>query len=154
MRNKDGVIRFSNEVTNVVASLNAQWLKEGRLATNPNILHFHSYDSSIISDDPTKCGPPDDSISRFTIDGLRSIFPLIKIELGEYDEIIVEGEIIQDFTAFFDVKNKRERHNCHIEYIKEIMLDIFSMYKDDETKIPRKMYKWYFKEDIKDSFSK
>lgn len=151
MKIKDGILSFSDEVTSVVAGFNAKLLKEGRLATFPEILYYHSYDSCYISEDG-RGNTPADSISRFTVDGLKSIFPLIRIELGPNDEIIVEGKVLPEYTAFFD---KNTGHSDHIEYIKEIMLDIFKIYENDETKIPRtKMYKWYFEPNIKDSSSK
>lgn len=135
MKKKNNIISFSDEITDVVNSLNTQFLKEGKLCTNPDMLHFHSYCAYDLTNDKT----PDFSISKFTIDGLKSIFPLIDINLGENDEIIVEGIVLENYTAFIDVN-----HVDHIEYIKNIMLDIFLIYEKDETKIPPKLYKWYF----------
>lgn len=135
MKNNKGIISISEKTNSVVAGLNAKFLKEGRLMTNPFGLIYHSYDSYDIKNDKT----PDDSISRFTIDGLKHIFPLIDIELGDNNEIIVENNILPNYFAFIDLE-----HGDHIEYIKEIMLDIFLIYEKDETKIPPNMYKWYF----------
>jgi hypothetical protein len=126
------ILKFSEETTNIVESINKKLLSEGRLNTNPGMLLFHSYDSYDIEKDET----PIDSICRYTVSGLKHIFPLIKIELHNENKIFVEDTLLE-FSAIPD-KN-------HIEYIKEIMIDIFCLYQNDETKIPKSMYKWYYK---------
>lgn len=126
------IFKFSEETTNIVDSLNKKLLAEGRLSTNPIMLAFHSYDSYDIE----RKKIPIDSICRYTISGLKYIFPLIKIELRNDNEIFVEDKLLE-FSA---IPNKE-----HIEYIKEIMIDIFCLYQNDETKIPKSMYKWYYK---------
>ena len=128
----DKILKFSDETTNIVESINKKLLAEGRLSTDPDMLMFHSYDSYNIDKDET----PIDSICRYTVGGLKHIFPLIKIELRNEDEIFVEDKLFE-FSAI-PTKN-------HIEYIKEIMIDIFCLYQNDETKIPKSMYKWYYK---------
>jgi len=128
----DKILKFSKETTNIVDSLNKILLADGRLSTDPDMLMFHSYDSYNIDKDET----PIDSICRYTVDGLKHIFPLIKIELRNENEIFVEDNLFE-FSAI-PTKN-------HIEYIKEIMIDIFCLYQNDETKIPKSMYKWYYK---------
>lgn len=128
----DKILKFSDETTNIVESINKKLLAEGRLSTDPCMLMFHSYDSYNIDKDET----PIDSICRYTVGGLKHIFPLIKIELRNEDEIFVEDKLF-DCSAI-PTKN-------HIEYIKEIMIDIFCLYQNDETKIPKSMYKWYYK---------
>lgn len=128
----DKILKFSDETTNIVESINKKLLAEGRLSTDPDMLMFHSYDSYNIDKDET----PIDSICRYTVGGLKHIFPLIKIELCNEDEIFVEDKLFE-FSAI-PTKN-------HIEYIKEIMIDIFCLYQNDETKIPKSMYKWYYK---------
>jgi len=126
------ILKFSDETTNIVESINKKLLAEGRLSTDPDTLMFHSYDSYNIEKDET----PTDSICRFTVSGLKHIFPLIKIELRNENEIFVEDNLFE-FSA---IPNKN-----HIVYIKEIMIDIFCLYQNDETKIPKSMYKWYYK---------
>ena len=126
------ILKFSEETTNVVEFLNKQFLSEGRLCTNQDALIYHSYDSYNI----TKNETPIDSICRYTVSGLKHTFPLIKIELRNESDIFVEDKLF-NFSA---IPNKNP-----IEYIKEIMLDIFCLYQDDETKIPKSLYKWYFK---------
>jgi hypothetical protein len=126
------ILKFSEETTNIVDSLNKILLSEGRLSTDPDMLMFHSYDSYNIGKDET----PIDSICRYTVGGLKHIFPLIKIELRNENEIFVEDNLFV-FSAT-PTKN-------HIEYIKEIMIDIFCLYQNDEIKIPKSMYKWYYK---------
>jgi hypothetical protein len=128
----DKILKFSDETTNIVESINKKLLAEGRLSTDPDMLMFHSYDSYNIDKDET----PIDSICRYTVGGLKHIFPLIKIELRNEDEIFVEDKLFE-FSAI-PTKN-------HIEYIKEVMIDIFCLYQNDETKIPKSMYKWYYK---------
>jgi hypothetical protein len=128
----DKILKFSDETTNIVESINKKLLVEGRLSTDPYMLMFHSYDSYDIDKDET----PIDSICRYTVGGLKHIFPLIKIELRNEDEIFVEDKLFE-FSAI-PTKN-------HIEYIKEVMIDIFCLYQNDETKIPKSMYKWYYK---------
>lgn len=128
----DKILKFSDETTNIVESINKKLLAEGRLSTDPDMLMFHSYDSYNIDKDET----PIDSICRYTVGGLKHIFPLIKIELRNEDKIFVEDKLFE-FSAI-PTKN-------HIEYIKEIMIDIFCLYQNDETKIPKSMYKWYYK---------
>lgn len=127
------ILKFSDETTNIVDAINKKLLAEGRLSTNPDMLMFHSYDSYNIEKDET----PIDSICRYTVSGLKHIFPLIKIELRNEIEIFVEDKLFE-FSA---IPNKN-----HIEYIKEIMIDIFCLYQNDETKIPKSMYKWYYKD--------
>ncbi len=126
------IFKFSEETVNIVDSLNKKLLSEDRLCTDPNMLLFHSYDSYDIGKDETPIG----SICRYTVSGLKHIFPLIKIELRNENEIFVEDKLFE-FSA---IPNKN-----HIEYIKEIMIDIFCFYQNDETKIPKSMYKWYYK---------
>lgn len=128
----DKILKFSDETTNIVESINKKLLAEGRLSTDPDMLMFHSYDSYNIDKDEI----PVDSICRYTVGGLKHIFPLIKIELRNENEIYVEDTMLE-FSA---IPNKN-----HIEYIKEIMIDIFCLYQNDETKIPKSMYKWYYK---------
>ena len=128
----DKILKFSDETTNIVESINKKLLVEGRLSTDPYMLMFYSYDSYDIDKDET----PIDSICRYTVGGLKHIFPLIKIELRNEDEIFVEDKLFE-FSAI-PTKN-------HIEYIKEVMIDIFCLYQNDETKIPKSMYKWYYK---------
>lgn len=128
----DKILKFSDETTKIVESINKKLLVEGRLSTDPDMLMFHSYDSYNIEKDET----PIDSICRYTVSGLKHIFPLIKIELRNENEIFVEDKLFE-FSAI-PTKN-------HIEYIKEIMIDIFCLYQNDETKIPKSMYKWYYK---------
>lgn len=128
----DKILKFSDETTNIVESINKKLLAEDRLSTDPCMLMFHSYDSYNIDKDETSI----DSICRYTVGGLKHIFPLIKIELRNEDEIFVEDKLF-DFSAI-PTKN-------HIEYIKEIMIDIFCLYQNDETKIHKSMYKWYYK---------
>lgn len=128
------ILKFSDETTNIVDVINKKLLEEGRLSTDPDMLMFHSYDSYNIEKDET----PIDSICRYTVGGLKHIFPLIKIELRNENEIFVEDKLFE-FSA---IPNKN-----HIEYIKEIMIDIFCLYQSDETKIPKSMYKWYYKND-------
>ena len=128
----DKILKFGDETTNIVESINKKLLAEGRLSTDPDMLMFHSYDSYDIDKDET----PIDSICRYTVGGLKHIFPLIKIELRKEDEIFVEDKLFE-FSAI-PTKN-------HIEYIKEVMIDIFCLYQNDETKIPKSMYKWYYK---------
>lgn len=125
------IFKFSEKTTNIVDSLNKKLLSEGTLSTNPCMLVFHSYDSYDIE----KKEIPIDSVCRYTVSGLKYLFPLVKIELHNDNEIFVEDNLIE-FSA---IPNKN-----HIEYIKEIMLDIFCLYQNDETKIPKAMYKWYF----------
>ena len=117
------ILKFSDETTNIVDSINKKLLAEGRLSTDPYMLMFHSYDSYNIDKDET----PIDSICRYTVGGLKHIFPLIKIELRNEIEIFVEDKLFE-FSA---IPNKN-----HIEYIKEIMIDIFCLYQNNETKIP------------------
>jgi hypothetical protein len=126
------ILKFSEEITNIVDSLNEKLLLENKISTDPCVLLFHSYDSYDIVKNET----PIDSICRFTVSGLKYLFPLIKIELQNNDEIFVEDKLFE-FSA---IPNKE-----HVEYIKEIMIDIFSLYHNDETKIPKQMYKWYYK---------
>jgi len=125
-------LKFNKEIINIVNELNKKLLSKGKLSTNPNLLLYHSYDSYDVINNKI----PINSICRFTIDGLKHIFPLIKFELGNNNEIIVEDIILKDFNA---LPNKN-----HIDYIKEIMLDIFILYKNDENKIPKDLYKWFF----------
>lgn len=111
--------------------LNDKFLSENKLNTNPKNLMFQSYDSYDIENDKI----PIDSICSFTISGLKHVFPLIKIELSDKNEIIVEDNLI----GISAIPNKN-----HVDYIKEIMLDIFLLFQNDETKIPKSMYKWYY----------
>ena len=108
----DKILKFGDETTNIVESINKKLLAEGRLSTDPDMLMFHSYDSYDIDKDET----PIDSICRYTVGGLKHIFPLIKIELRNEDEIFVEDKLFE-FSAI-PTKN-------HIEYIKEVIIDIF-----------------------------
>jgi hypothetical protein len=121
---------FSDEVTNIVECLNKELLSKGKLSTNPDMLDFESYDSYDISNNEI----PMDSICRFTINGLRHVFPLIKIELRNDVEIFIEDKLFE-FSA---IPNKK-----HTDYIKEIMIDIFCLFQNDETKIPKNLYQWY-----------
>lgn len=125
------IIKFSEKTNNIVDGLNTKLIKEGKLSTNPMFLHYFGYDSYNFKTNKT----PEDSIYRYTITGLKHIFPLIDIKLCNNDEIYIEGNLFE-FSA---IPNKD-----HIEYIKEIMLDIFLLYQNDESKIPKKIYKWYF----------
>jgi len=111
---------------------NDKLLDNCKLSTDPDLLLFHSYDSYDLKNDKL----PIDSICRFTLSGLKHIFPLIKIELYNHDEISIENNQL----IFSAIPNKD-----HIEYIKEIMINIFSLYYNDETKIPKSLYEWYFK---------
>ena len=128
----NNILKFSEETTNIVEFLNKELLAEGRLSTDPYMLMFHSYDSYDIVKNKT----PIDSICRYTVSGLNHIFPLINIELRNENEIFIENKLFK-FSAI-PTKN-------HIEYIKEIMIDIFCLYQNDETKIPKSMYEWYYK---------
>jgi hypothetical protein len=126
-------LTFSQTTNDIVAAINAQLLKEGKLGTAPFMLAYHSYDSYDITNECT----PDDSIARFTISGLKHIFPLLKIELGESNTVVVEGKALEGWSSMY-------RGDNHIGYIEEIMLDIFILYQDDEEKIPKHLYDWYF----------
>lgn len=128
----DKYIKFSDNCNNIVDQLNKDLLLKGTLSTDPSILRYLSYDCFNI----TKGEPTIDSICRFTITGLQHIFPLIKIDLYNNTEILIESNLI-NFSA---IPNKN-----HIEYIEEIMIDIFSSYQHNEIKIPKTMYNWYFK---------
>lgn len=127
------IFRFDKKTAKIVGDLNKIFLQKGKLSTHPDLLLFHSYDSYDIENDKT----PIDSVCRYTIQGLKHIFPLIKIELGVSNEIIVEDKILENYSV---IPNK-----IHDDYIKEIMLDIFILYQHDENKIPKKYYGWYFK---------
>lgn len=132
-------MKFSQKTTDIVAQINEGLLKSGKLSTNPDpILYFLAYDSCCNSDFVT----PRDSICRYTIDGLKHIFPLIKIEL-KGEEIYVEEKLF-DYSAF----PPNGQGENHINYIKEIMLDVFLMFQNDEAKIPKSLYRWYFQETI------
>jgi hypothetical protein len=39
------ILKFSEETTNIVESINKKLLSEGRLSTDPDMLLFHSYDT-------------------------------------------------------------------------------------------------------------
>ncbi len=131
---KKRILTFGEETNDIVSALNKILLEKGRLNTNPNTLFLLSYDSYDIKNNKT----PEDSVCRYTISGLKHIFPLIKIELGEDNKILVEDSILEGFSAL-------PKHDNHITYIKEIMLDIFCLYQHDENKIPKNLYQWYFK---------
>lgn len=125
-------MKFSEQTIDIVETLNKKLLSEGILSTDPDILIFQPYDAYDFNKDEI----PVDSICRYTISCLKHIFPLIKIELRNKDEIFVDGKLIE-FSA---IPTKE-----HIEYIKDIMVDIFCLYQNDETKIPKPMYNWYYK---------
>ena len=97
---------------------------------NPIFLLYMSYDSCY-----SNGVIPKESIVRFTIDGLKMIFPHINIE-SDGEKIIVEGIELVEYSA---LPNKE-----HIDYIKEVMVIIFSIYENDEVKIPKDRYKWWF----------
>lgn len=135
LQKKEGnIIKFSDELTDLVSSLNLKLLQKGRLSTDPSFLMFHSYDSFNIETLET----PRDSICRFTIIGLKSILPLFNIETDENERIKVEGEYIGEYKAY-PTKN-------HIEYIKEIALKVIMNFDGDEAKLPKNLYKWYYKD--------
>lgn len=133
---------FTKKTLKDVENLNNNFLDLAMLSTDPVMINYLSYDSSLIDLD---------TISRFTINGLKMLFPLIKIEFNTEHELIVENKPLGISTipninlelnenGFYEIDG-----NAHIEYIKEIMLDIFCLYQNDETKIPKNMYEWYFK---------
>lgn len=126
------MVKFSNETNNIVDELNNGLLRKGNLCTNPIMLPYMSYDSYDILKNET----PIDSICRFTVSDLKHIFPLIKIKLVNETELYVEDKLFE-FSAL--------PNGNHIEYITKIMLDIFCLYQNDENKIPKSMYEWYFK---------
>ena len=128
-------LKFSQTTKDIVDFLNQELLISGKLSTNPSLLLFQSYDAYDIINNKT----PYDSMCRYTIDGLRHIFPLLKIDLGSNNEIYVEGKLLEGYSAHPENSNKD-----HIEYIKEIMIDIFLLYQNDKTKIPKNLYSWYF----------
>lgn len=89
MKNK--YLKFSDETTNIVNALNNNLLFECKLSTNPNMLMFLSYNSYDFEKDEA----PIDSICRFTIRCLKHIFPLIKIELVNNNDIFVEDKLFE-----------------------------------------------------------
>lgn len=129
--------KFNDETNDVVNNFNKGLSNEGKLSTNPYILDYFSYDCYDIVKNET----PVYSLCCFTVNGLKYIFPKIKIELRNDHEIFVEGELMK-FSAIPDMDN-------HIDYIKKIMMDIFCLYQKDETKIPPSMYGWYFNNIVK-----
>jgi len=95
---------------------------------------MHSYDACNL-----KTGEvPNESLCRFTVNGLKHIFsPLINIALKDGDKIEVEGDIM-DFSAL-----PPNGTDGHIEYIQECMLEIVILYED---KMDIGKYDWYFKD--------
>lgn len=125
-------MKFSKETTDIVDNLNKKLLSEGNLSTHPDMLIFQSYDAYDTQKDET----PIDSICRYTLTGLKHLFPLIKIELRNDNQIFIEEKYF--CSAIPNIK--------HIDYIKEIMIDIFVIYQNNETKLPKHMYKWYYED--------
>ena len=140
MEKEGNVIKFSDGLTELVSSLNLKLLKEGKLATDPTFLMFHSYDCINIE----TMEVPKASMCRFTISGLQSILPLFNIEMDKDERIKVEGEYVGEYKAY-PTKN-------HIEYIKEIAMRVIMKYDGDEAKLPKNLYKWYYED--KEKFSK
>lgn len=85
---------------------------------------------------------PDIAIAQRTVECLQYVFPYIKIELGEEFKIIIEDKPLNKYSAHINIEERD-----HDDYIKEIMIELFSIYDTDEQKMPKKnkMYNWYFK---------
>lgn len=132
MKEENNIIKFSDKTINIVKDINAQLLAKRTLMTDPEYLFLQCYDSFNLETGE----PPIDSKCRYTLDCLNYIFPLVKFSINEDNMILIEGNL----TEYSAIPNR----DSHIEYIKEIMLDIIPLYQDDETKMPKEMYRWYF----------
>ena len=131
MINENNIIKFSDKTINIVKDINAQFLAKRTLLTDPEFLFLQSYNSYNIETDDI----PIDSICRYTLDCLNFIFPLVNFSINEDNMIIIDGNLTE-YSAI--------PKGNHIVYVKDIMLDIIPLYQDDETKMPKEMYHWYF----------
>lgn len=125
------ILKINPKIIDITDDLNRELLTKWRVSTNPDMLFFMSYDSYDIEKNET----PLDSLCRYTVRGLKHIFPLLKVEIRDEYKLYVENNLI-DFNPI--------PAGDHDEYIKKIMEHIFLLYDGDETKLPKKLYKWRY----------
>jgi hypothetical protein len=89
MINENNIIKFSDETTEIVDAIRRQLLSERRLCTDPDMLFLHSYDSFNLDTNEV----PEDSLCRYTLEGLNHIFPFVKFNINEDNIILVDGNL-------------------------------------------------------------
>lgn len=114
--------------------LRTEIIEKGRLSSIPGIPLFLSYDAHCLDTGEV----PRSSICNFTISALRFAFSPIKIELGANEEIIVEGDVLEGFSAMPPGGSDDQR-----SYIQEIILEVLILHIDNKN-LPKELYNWYF----------